>query len=239
LRNRGGRRAAGTARATATGSGGVPGTGADDSAAVVTWPSRDIEGVAASQAHGLRPLAVIAIRPGASRPGPAVTGARHRDRARRAAGRGRAREITDRDLRIRQAGPADADAVARFGAEAARFDAQFSGTPARAGTATAMRREAERLTAASAGGQAGGHAGGSAAASAGEPAIEEAAGAGAASVREAVPVPAAMDDLGGPPSPHPALCQRCCRPSRVQPGNRTKKTFRLFIFPEMITISMH
>jgi hypothetical protein len=46
-------------------------------------------------------------------------------------------------------------------------------------------------------------------------------------------------ELGGPPSPHPALCRRCCRPSRVQPGNRTKKTFRLFTFPEMITISMH
>jgi hypothetical protein len=44
----------------------VPGSAADDTAAVVTWPSRDIEGVAALQAHGLQPLAVVAIRPGAA-----------------------------------------------------------------------------------------------------------------------------------------------------------------------------
>jgi GNAT superfamily N-acetyltransferase len=125
---------------------GVPGSDADDTAAVVHWPSRDIEGVAALQAHGLQPLAVVAIRT-----------ARHPERAGRAGGHGsrrsaRAREITARDLRVRPAGVADADAVARFGVEVVRFDAHFSGTPARGGTAAAMRSEAERLLAASAGG---------------------------------------------------------------------------------------
>lgn len=116
---------------------GVPGSDAEDTAAVVTWPSRDIEGVTALQAHGLQPLAVVAIRP---RPG--VRGGRRS---------GHARGITGSDLRIRPAGAADADAVARFGVEVAQFDAHFSGTPARPGAAAAMRREAERLLAGSAG----------------------------------------------------------------------------------------
>ena len=40
----------------------APGSDEDDTAAVITWPSRDIEGVAALQRHGLRPLAVVGIR---------------------------------------------------------------------------------------------------------------------------------------------------------------------------------
>jgi hypothetical protein len=40
----------------------VPGAGADDTTAVITWPSLDVEGVAALQRHGLRPLAVVAVR---------------------------------------------------------------------------------------------------------------------------------------------------------------------------------
>jgi GNAT superfamily N-acetyltransferase len=106
----------------------VPGSDEDDTAAVITWPSRDIEGVAALQRHGLRPLAVVAIRTAhwagaATRPGAA------------------------RAVRVRRAGPGDLDAVARFGAEVARFDAYFSGTPERPGTAAALRREAARLLA--------------------------------------------------------------------------------------------
>jgi len=116
---------------------GVAGSDAEDTAAVVTWPSRDIEGVAALQAHGLQPLAVVAIRPGA-----VAGGGRRGDHA---------RGITGDDLRLRQAGVADAEVVARFGAQIARFDTHFSGTPVRPGTAAAMRREAERLLAASAG----------------------------------------------------------------------------------------
>jgi len=114
----------------------VPGSGDDDTAAVITWPSRDIEGVAALQRHGLRPLAVVAIRPAA---GP---GARQ---AGRVPGPDPAGET-----RIRRAGPADAETIAAFGAAIARFDAHFSDTPDRAGTAAALRQEAARLLAAGA-----------------------------------------------------------------------------------------
>jgi hypothetical protein len=114
----------------------TPGSGDDDTAAVISWPSRDIEGVATLQRHGLRPLAVVAIRPAAR------TSAQ-------AGGRIPARAA--RDTRIRRAGPADADTVATFGAEVARFDAHFSGTPARAGTMAALRHEAARLLADEAG----------------------------------------------------------------------------------------
>jgi len=112
----------------------VPGSDEDDTAAVITWPSRDIEGVAALQRHGLRPLAVAALRVArrAGSPGTA---------ARRARGHGK----QDAHVRVRRAGPPDVDAVVRFGTEVARFDAHFSGTPERPGTAAALRHEAARL----------------------------------------------------------------------------------------------
>jgi len=95
----------------------TPGSDEEDTAAIVTWPSRDVEGVLALQRHGLAPFAVIAAR---------VTG-----RAGLAAGEvtaGAARQAgsagpADADgggptrhpgLRIRRAGPADADTVARM-----------------------------------------------------------------------------------------------------------------------------
>ena len=40
----------------------VPGTEAQDTAAVVTWPSRDIDGVKPLLRHGLTPLTVAAVR---------------------------------------------------------------------------------------------------------------------------------------------------------------------------------
>jgi GNAT superfamily N-acetyltransferase len=111
----------------------VAGSGDDDTAAVISWPSRDIEGVAALQSHGLRPLAVVAARPSAR------TSA-HPD--------GRVpRHAPGRETRIRRAGAADAETIATFGAEVARFDAYFSGTPGRAGTVAALRHEATRLLA--------------------------------------------------------------------------------------------
>lgn len=46
---------------------GLPGAHGDDTAAVITWPSRDIDGVATLLRHGLAPLAVIAARPAGRR----------------------------------------------------------------------------------------------------------------------------------------------------------------------------
>jgi GNAT superfamily N-acetyltransferase len=107
----------------------VPDADAADSAAMVNWPSRDIEGVAALLRHGLSPLAVIAARvqdrhPGAPADAPGTTG---------------------RSLRIRRAGPADIDAVVQLGMEVIRYDAYFGGVTERAGTADALRREAAGL----------------------------------------------------------------------------------------------
>ncbi len=104
----------------------VPGTGGEDTAAVVTWPSRDIDGVKALLRHGLAPLAVIAAR---------IT--------RHPAGTGNgAAGPEDEDLRIRRAGAADIDVVVRLGMEVVRYDAHFGPVVERPGTASALRREA-------------------------------------------------------------------------------------------------
>jgi GNAT superfamily N-acetyltransferase len=99
----------------------VPGAGDEDTAAIVTWPSRDIDGVATLLRRGLAPMAVIAAR---------TTGAGRVSRTRR------------EGWRIRRADPADVEVVARLGLEVVRFDAHFGGVVERPGTATAMRREA-------------------------------------------------------------------------------------------------
>jgi hypothetical protein len=49
----------------------LPGTGDADTAATLTWPSRDISGVRALLGHGMQPLTVIAARP-AHRAVPAI-----------------------------------------------------------------------------------------------------------------------------------------------------------------------
>ncbi|MGH3123296.1 MAG: GNAT family N-acetyltransferase, partial [Streptosporangiaceae bacterium] len=82
---------------------GVPEAAEADTAAVITWPSRDIEGVLALLRHGLAPRAVIAARSAGRRPGNAVP--------------------ADPGVRIRRAGPADLDEVVRLGMETVRFDA--------------------------------------------------------------------------------------------------------------------
>lgn len=114
----------------------VAGSDDDDTAAIVTWPSRDIAGAAALQRHGLQSLAVVAIRPAAR----AATGP-----ASAAAGGGLPRGKHAKGVLVRRGGPQDAAAVAAFGAEVARFDAHFSGTPRRPGTSAALPQEAIRL----------------------------------------------------------------------------------------------
>ena len=116
----------------------MPGSAGEDTAAVVTWPSRDVAGVPVLLRHGFAPMAVIAARPAnrdQARPGgPAVHG--ERLAARPAQGR----------LRIRRAGAADLDEVVRLGLEVIRYDAHF-GLTERPETPAALRREAARLLA--------------------------------------------------------------------------------------------
>lgn len=120
--------------------GCVPGVDGEDIAAVVTWPSRDIDGVAALVRHGLAPFNVLAAR--TTGRGPANGPARQvGDGAGGIAGTAR------QDLRIRRAAQADIDTVVRLGLEAIRFDAHFGGVIERPGTADALRRDTAGLLA--------------------------------------------------------------------------------------------
>jgi GNAT superfamily N-acetyltransferase len=123
----------------------VPGTDDEDTAALVMWPSRDIDGIRALLRRGLAPMEVIAARPTGRHPdGPTDAPPR------RAEGSATPdASPAQQGLRIRRAGPADIDAVVRLGVEVIRFDAHFGGVTERPGTAAAMRREAAGLLAGS------------------------------------------------------------------------------------------
>jgi GNAT superfamily N-acetyltransferase len=115
---------------------------ADDTAAVVTWPARDVSGVRALLRHGLQPFAVIAVRP-AGRPAPAHNA--HKEHKEHNAHK----EIPD--LLIRQAEPGDLDAVTELDMGVIGYDAYFGGsiprpaTPAlvRAGARTELQKRPE------------------------------------------------------------------------------------------------
>jgi GNAT superfamily N-acetyltransferase len=117
----------------------VPEAGAEDTAAIVTWPSRDVRGVKSLLRHGLRPMAVIAARTAGRWPGPGGMPAGSAGGTDGVAGPG--------GVRVRRAGPADADAVVRLGLETIRFDAHFGGVTERPSTPSALGREARTLLA--------------------------------------------------------------------------------------------
>lgn len=89
-----------------------------DSAAIVSWPSRDLTMTRVFIAHGLVPDLVIAVRP-AGRPQVAAPAA----------------------VQVRRATAADLDVVVALRLEEVRFGAQLSGPPARPATATLMRAQ--------------------------------------------------------------------------------------------------
>jgi hypothetical protein len=101
-----------------------------DSAAVVTWPSRDIAGTATLLRHGYSPLAVIAARPAGAR-----------------AGEPSQAVATPPGVRIRRAAPGDLDAMVSLGLEIVRFDAHFGGVQERPSTADALAAEFATLLA--------------------------------------------------------------------------------------------
>ena len=113
---------------------GLPGTGDADTAAVVNWPSRDVDGIATLLRHGLDPLEVLAARTAPVAGGLSAVSNASLLRA----GTG---------LRMRRAGPGDIDAVARLGMEIIRFDSRFTAVNERADSPDAMRREAAGLVA--------------------------------------------------------------------------------------------
>ncbi len=118
----------------------VPEAAADDTAAVITWPTRDVSGPRALLRHGLASRAVIAARPaGRRRAGQAL--------ADEPAGRGRLPAAVPPGDQIRRASPADIDTVVRLGMETVRFDAHFGTVIERPWSAEALRQETVPLLA--------------------------------------------------------------------------------------------
>jgi hypothetical protein len=98
----------------------IPEAEGDDTAAVITWPSRDVSGVQALVRHGLQPMAVIAARPvGRAAPPGGVPG-----------------------VVIREAGTGDVDAVTEMQMGLIRYDALFGGSVPRPATKTLVRQDA-------------------------------------------------------------------------------------------------
>jgi len=95
---------------------------ADDTAAVVNWPSRDVTGVPALFRHGLRPMTVIAARP----------------KARLTAAKAPAPGLV-----IRPARPYDLDSVTELEMGVVRYDAHFGGSVPRPATEALVRAESQ------------------------------------------------------------------------------------------------
>jgi GNAT superfamily N-acetyltransferase len=111
-----------------------PGLDDKETSAVLSWPSRDVEGVTTLLRHGLQPLAVVAVRTGPV-PGPAK-------------GPAAGAAEPPAGVRIRRAGPADLDAVVLLEHEVVHYDAYFGGVVDRPWTADALRAETEPALAA-------------------------------------------------------------------------------------------
>jgi GNAT superfamily N-acetyltransferase len=106
---------------------GLPEAAQEDTAVVLTWPARDVDGPRTLLRHGLAPRAVIAAR---------------------AAGRRAAAGVpVEPGVQIRQAGPADLDTVVRLGMETIRYDAHFGTVIERPETPAALRGEAAQALA--------------------------------------------------------------------------------------------
>jgi hypothetical protein len=99
----------------------LPEAGAADTAAMVTWPSRETSGVRALLGHGMQPIEVIAARPaGRATAAPDVPG-----------------------LVIREAGPGDVETVTEMVMRLFTYDAQFGVTVLRPATESLVRRDAQ------------------------------------------------------------------------------------------------
>jgi GNAT superfamily N-acetyltransferase len=100
---------------------GLPEAAAADTAAMVTWPSRETSGVRALLGHGMQPIEVIAARPaGRATAAPDVPG-----------------------LVIREAGPGDIETVTEIVMRLFAYDAQFGVTVLRPATESLVRRDAQ------------------------------------------------------------------------------------------------
>jgi len=115
---------------------GLPEAGPVDTAAMVTWPARDVSGVNALLRRGMQAMTVIAVRPAehAAAAGPARPGepASAQVVAESSAG-----------LVIREAGLGDLDVVTEFEMGVIRYDAQFGAAIIRPATEALVRAETQ------------------------------------------------------------------------------------------------
>jgi GNAT superfamily N-acetyltransferase len=109
----------------------LPEVAADDTAATVSWPARDVSGVNALLRHGMQALTVIAVRPA----GHAAVATRHD-------------EAAHQGLVIREARPADLDAVTELEMGVIRYDALFGAAIIRPATGDLVRAETQAALAA-------------------------------------------------------------------------------------------
>lgn len=107
----------------------VPEAEGEDTAAIINWPSRDIDGMNVLLQHGLTPLNVLAVRRIGRSPEPAQhpEPAHYPEPAR------------PDGLKIRRATPVDLEAVTGFAAAEISYDAHFGDVIDRPHTAEAMR----------------------------------------------------------------------------------------------------
>jgi GNAT superfamily N-acetyltransferase len=128
---------------------GLAEAGAGDTAAMISWPSRDVTGVNALLRHGLQALTVIAVRSSpaaaASVPaaGPAAAGAVPAVDDAVPAVDDAVPVIREAGLVIREAGPADRDVMTEFEMGVIRYDAHFGSAVVRPATEELVRAETQ------------------------------------------------------------------------------------------------
>ncbi len=107
----------------------VPEACDEDTAAIINWPSRDIDGLNVMLAHGLTPLNVVAAKK--LRPAPPVQQTQQPQQAQQAQQTG--------GFTISRATPADLDVLTALAVAELSYDAHFGGVIERPHTGPAMR----------------------------------------------------------------------------------------------------
>ena len=109
--------------------GGLPEAAAEDTGAMISWPSRDVTGINPLLWHGMQARTVIAVRPAGR---PASTGP----------------AVTPPGMVIREPGPGDLNAVTELEMGTIRYDALFGTAFIRPATEALVRADTETALAA-------------------------------------------------------------------------------------------
>ena len=121
----------------------LPEAAASDTAAMVSWPSRDVTGVNALLRHGLQALTVIAVRSGPASAAVADTYAAGTSAKAALPAANGAGPAGPAGLVIREAGPADLSVVTEFELGVIGYDALFGAAVVRPATEALVRAETQ------------------------------------------------------------------------------------------------